>query len=313
LNACDLNLCPLKALSCRVPPVSDRLRRQTVAAARPSSPARGTRREQRPLSGVRIVSLAQNLPGPLAVSRLVAEGATAVKIEPPAGDPMRGFCEPWHREMHRRVLVAPIDLKSAEGRQRLESLLAHADLLLTSQRPSALARLGITVRTLARRHPGLRWLNLVGDMADPERPGHDLTYQAQVGLVGREMPRTLLADLMGAERAVSAALLLLRRQPPCAGIVGLQDVVRSAARPRTFGLTIASGILGGALPAYGIYDTLDGRVAIAALEPHFRTRLYLELKRADGTDLSNVMRTRTARDWERWAARRDLPITRIMD
>ena len=272
-----------------------------------------SRRAARPLAGVRIVSLAQNLPGPLALSRLVAEGATAVKIEPPAGDPMRAFCAPWYREMHRRVMVARVDLKSPEGRGRLEALLAHADLLLTSQRPSALARLGITARALARRHPGLRWLSLVGDTADSERPGHDLTYQAQAGLVGREMPRTLLADVMGAERAVSAALLLLRRQPPGAAVVGLQDVVHMAAQPRTFGLTTADGILGGALPAYGIYDTLDGRVAIAALEPHFRTRLYNELKLADGTDLSGVMRTRSARAWERWAARRDLPIARIAD
>ena len=73
------------------------------------------------------------------------------------------------------------------------------------------------------------------------------------------------------------------------------------------------GILGGALPAYRIYDTLDGRVAVAALEPHFRARLYRELKRAEGTDLSDVMRTRTARAWERWAARRDLPIARVTD
>jgi alpha-methylacyl-CoA racemase len=277
------------------------------------SSTRPSRRGTRPLAGVRLVSLAQNLPGPLALSRLVTEGATAVKIEPPAGDPMRGFCPPWYREMHRRVLIARIDLKSAEGRKRLDALLAHADLLLTSQRLSALARLGITARALARQHPGLRWLNLVGDTADPERPGHDLTYQAQAGLVGREMPRTLVADLMGAERAVSAALLLLRRAPPCSGVVGLQDVVHAAALPRTFGLTTADGILGGALPAYQIYDTRDGRVAIAALEPHFRTRLYDELSLADGTDLSDIMRTRTARAWARWAERRDLPIARIAD
>jgi alpha-methylacyl-CoA racemase len=72
-------------------------------------------RTRRPLAGVRIVSLAQNLPGPLALSRLVAEGATAVKIEPPAGDPMREFSPPWYRRMHHRVLIASIDVKTAAG------------------------------------------------------------------------------------------------------------------------------------------------------------------------------------------------------
>ena len=227
-------------------------------AARRSTAAPRTRNAPLPLSGVRIVSLAQNVPGPLALSRLVAEGATAVKVEPPAGDPMRGFSEPWYLEMHRRVMVARIDLKLPAGRKRLTALLAQADLLLTSQRPAALGRLGITARRLARHHPALRWLNIVGDTAEPERPGHDLTYQAQAGLIGHELPRTLLADVMGAERAVSAALLLLRRTPPCNAVVGLKDAVVTAALPRAFGLTRPHGVLGGALAAYGVYKRGTG-------------------------------------------------------
>ncbi len=282
-------------------------------AARRSTAAPRTRNAPLPLSGVRIVSLAQNVPGPLALSRLVAEGATAVKVEPPAGDPMRGFSEPWYLEMHRRVMVARIDLKLPAGRKRLTALLAQADLLLTSQRPAALGRLGITARRLARHHPALRWLNIVGDTAEPERPGHDLTYQAQAGLIGHELPRTLLADVMGAERAVSAALLLLRRTPPCNAVVGLKDAVVTAALPRAFGLTRPHGVLGGALAAYGVYETRDGWIAIAALEPHFRSRLYEALNFSDGDDLTAVMRTRTARQWERWAARHDLPFARVVD
>jgi len=51
----------------------------------------------RPLKGVRILSLALNLPGPAAMMRLQAMGATCSKLEPPApaampagtpGDPM---------------------------------------------------------------------------------------------------------------------------------------------------------------------------------------------------------------------------------
>lgn len=256
--------------------------------------------------------MAQNVPGPVAVARLVAEGATAVKIEPPAGDPLRTLCSAWYRKLHRKVKVARVDLKSAEGQDQLGALLQEADLLLTSQRPSALRRLGITTRALATRHPHVRWLNIVGDTRDVERAGHDLTYLADAGLLGREMPRTLVADLLGAERAVSSALLLLRQPRPRAAQVGLRDALAMASEPFTLGLTSPVGPLGGALPTYCVYPTRDDSlVAVAALEPHFAERLYAALELAPGSDLRAIMRTRTARQWERWAIARDLPLARL--
>ncbi|PZT99619.1 MAG: hypothetical protein DI630_16375, partial [Gordonia sp. (in: high G+C Gram-positive bacteria)] len=44
--------------------------------------------EHLPLHGVRVVSLAMNLPGPLATARLVRMGAAVVKVEHPSGDPL---------------------------------------------------------------------------------------------------------------------------------------------------------------------------------------------------------------------------------
>ena len=258
-----------------------------------------------------MVSLAQNVPGPVALARLVAEGASAVKIEPPAGDPLAGFSRTWYRRLHRGVVVERVDLKMLTGQAVLGRHLEHADLFLTSQRPSALARLGITRTTLRSRWPGVRWLNIVGDTRDPEAPGHDLTYQATVGLIGRDMPRTLVADLLGAQQAVIAGLLLLKNGAPAAAQVGLRDALDPAVMPLRTGLTSSRGILGGALPAYGVYETRRGRVAVAALEPHFRARLYQALGLRDGADLTEVMQTRTARQWERWAASRDLPIARV--
>ncbi len=41
-----------------------------------------------PLDGVTVVSLAVNLPGPLATARLAQLGADVTKVEPPAGDPL---------------------------------------------------------------------------------------------------------------------------------------------------------------------------------------------------------------------------------
>jgi crotonobetainyl-CoA:carnitine CoA-transferase CaiB-like acyl-CoA transferase len=265
----------------------------------------------KPLRGVRVVTLAQNVPGPVAVARLVGEGAAAVKIEPPHGDPLRALSRLWYRQLHRGIAIEHVDLKSAGGQARLHGLLQQADLLISSQRPSALRRLGITARTLAKRHTHLRWLNIVGDTDDVERPGHDLTYLADAGLIARDMPRTLVADLLGAERAVSAALLLLRQPPPRAAQIGLRDVLTAAATPWRLGLTSASGPLGGALPTYRLYATRDGAIAVAALEPHFAARLYEALGLPPGADLTDVMRTRTSRQWVRWAIAHDLPLERV--
>jgi alpha-methylacyl-CoA racemase len=277
-----------------------------IATARP-------RRSARPLAGIRIVSIALNLPGPLTLARLTAEGATGIKVEPPDGDPMAGFSPAWYDALHQGVQVRRLDLKSPRGQAALHRLLGKADLLVASQRPAALARLGLDRAAMARAHPSMRWLNIVGELGDPERPGHDLTYQAGVGLVGRDMPRTLLADLFGAERAVIAALLLLRQPAPAYAQVGLKDALDTAAMPARVGLTLPFGLLGGALPTYNVYETRRGRVAVAALEPHFRERLYAALGLPDGQALDGVMLTKTAAQWQRWAERLDLPLSRVRD
>ena len=63
------------------------------------------------LEGVRVVTMAQNLPGPLAAAGMRAAGAHVTKIEPPAGDPFLALSPEWHAEMHDGVTVEPLDLK----------------------------------------------------------------------------------------------------------------------------------------------------------------------------------------------------------
>ena len=115
--------------------VSPTPRKTAINAARP-------RRARRPLAGIRVVSIAQNLPGPGRAGPLAAEGATTIKVEPPDGDPMAGFSPAWYDELHQGVEVRRLDLKSVRGHAALHRLLGRADLFLASQRPAALARLG---------------------------------------------------------------------------------------------------------------------------------------------------------------------------
>ena len=69
------------------------------------------------LAGVRLLSFALNVPGPVAVARLVAHGAAAVKVEPPSGDPLTTHSRAWYDALHAGVAVATVDLKSAAGRE----------------------------------------------------------------------------------------------------------------------------------------------------------------------------------------------------
>lgn len=264
-----------------------------------------------PLAGIRLVSIAQNVPGPLAVARLAAEGARATKIEPPSGDPLRTYCPSWYDELHRGIVVERLDLKSGAGQPRLMALLADAALLVTSQRPSALARLSLDPPALARACPHLSLLRIVGDVAEPETPGHDLTYQAGVGLVRHDLPVTLFADVTAAERAVQAALLLLRQSPGSMREIGLRDSLDSLVAPLGHGLTTPGGTLGGGLPAYGVYAARSGRVAVAALEPHFQKRLFESLGLPPDADLASAFASRTAAEWEAWARKHDLPIVEV--
>ena len=275
----------------------------------------GQNRRMPVLTGIRVVTMALNAPGPLAASYLRDAGARITKVEPVTGDPLAAFCPGWYRELHDGIAVERLDLKSVDGRARMVALVAEADLLLSSQRPGALQRLGLDAATLAADPAtrAARTLNIVGETSRPEIAGHDLTYLAQAGLLGREIPRTLFADVMAAERAFSTALQLLREPPGAAAAVGLFDSLAPLVAIKEHGLTGPGNLLGGALPAYGIYDARDGRVAIAALEPHFRERVYAVLGLPPGGDLSDVFKSRSAADWEVWGETHDLPIVRCRD
>jgi alpha-methylacyl-CoA racemase len=262
---------------------------------------------------MKIVTMAPNVPGPVAVARLVAGGASAVKIEAPWGDPLEGFCKSWYDELHAGVTIARLDLKTPDGMRSLMDLLGSADVFIASHRPAALARLALDAPALATRFPLLRHVNIVGDTAHPNEPGHDLTYQAQAGLLQGGLPKTLLADLMGAERTHGAVLDMMRQGPGGSRTVGLFDALSVLTAPLRHGLTAPGGVLGGGNPAYGVYAAKDRRVAVGALEPHFRERLYAALGLADGSPLTDIMATRTAAEWETWAAERDIPIKAATD
>jgi crotonobetainyl-CoA:carnitine CoA-transferase CaiB-like acyl-CoA transferase len=274
-----------------------------------------------PLDGLRALNLGVNLPAPVAGARLHELGAEVVKVEPPGGDPLEASAPDWYRELTAGQRVERLDLKSAPDRARLDAELERADLLLTSSRPTALARLGLGWTDLADRFPRLVQVAIVGHPRPRQDvPGHDLTYMADAGLLAPPaLPRTLIADLAGAERAVSAALGLLLARERGGGArhaeVALSDAADAFAGPWRHGLTAAEGLVGGGLPAYGLYEARGGWIAVAAIEPHFQERLRAELgvPRLGRDELAEAFRARTPAEWEAWAGERDLPLAAVGD
>jgi alpha-methylacyl-CoA racemase len=269
------------------------------------------------LDGVRVVSLATNLPGPIAAARLTALGASVTKIEPPGGDALEPASPRWYAELTSGQRILVLDLKDPEDRARLDDDLNVADLLITAMRPSALARLGLA--NLADSYPGLSHVEIVGYDGDREEVvGHDLNYQAAHGtLQPPALPTVPVADLLGAERVVSAALLLLlaRERTAASGHqrVVLDEAARDAGAAIRHGLTGPGTVLGGGQPLYGIYESADGYLALGAIESHFAARV----REALGTELTHaaLRRAFAAHDtdyWTEWADRLDIPLTRVV-
>lgn len=288
----------------------------------------------RPLKGVRVLSLALNLPGPAALMRCRQLGATCVKLEPPShpsapkgasGDPMGQYNRRAYETLHQGVRITTADLKSEKGQKALHRELAKADVLLTSFRPSALTKLGLDWKQLHKQYPTLSLVAIVGAPgARAEEPGHDLTYLAENDLVtGLDLPPTLYADmggsLMASEAVLQARLAQLQKGKGVRLEVALSDAAAYLALPRTWGLTQPGAAVGGGHAGYRVYPCKDGRVAVAALEPHFAA----SLGKAVGIHVPNILAmltpethaaiaafllTQTRKQLDKLAADQDIPL-----
>lgn len=153
----------------------------------------------RPLTGVKVVEMAQMVAVPAAGRFLADMGAEVVKIEPPKGDGLR-YAGPaegrpagqdenttWDFENTGKKLIS-IDVRTPKGREILDKLLSEADILLTNWRPQALERHHLTYEDLKEKYPKLVYgtLNGYGDKGDDkELPGYDFTaFFARGGWTG---------------------------------------------------------------------------------------------------------------------------------
>ena len=268
---------------------------------------------------------ALNLPGPGGVLAPARPGRDASTRSSRRGRPVRGSTARLVRAPARgRSTCTASTSRTPTGLRRAwTSSCCEADLLVTAQRPSALARLGLGARALAERFPRLCHVAITGH--PPPRRG---TRRATTSPTSREaglltppaMPPTLFADMAGAERAVTTALALrdrarsrpARRTPrtrrsrrPRSG--SRSRAPRASRRPAR---CWAAGYAG-----YNIYAAkrrLDrGRGARAALRPRRSPRRcsIAPASMARGSPRASPPRPR--RTGKRGRAPRDLPIAAL--
>lgn len=242
-------------------------------------------------AGVRVLELAQFVFVPAAGAILADLGAEVIKIEMPEGDPYRRLKITDGRQTksanlamelnNRNKRSLAIDLKSEQGRELFLQLVETADIFLTSIRPAALRRLGLTVDVLKARNPRLIYahgngLGFRGEQAD--RAGYDAScFWARGGFAhmltppGQRpvRPRPALGDHAGAMNVafgMAAALFHRERtgEAPTVEVSLLSSAMWILSADVTMGRALSDEQLAGlANPGRhaltSSYETADGR------------------------------------------------------
>ncbi|MEM8598759.1 MAG: CaiB/BaiF CoA-transferase family protein [Bacteroidota bacterium] len=182
----------------------------------------------RPFADLVVLELASVLAGP-SVGQFLAElGATVLKVESPhtRGDVTRGWCLPTEAETDRPAYFTAInwgkqslalDLAHPDGRALMHRLAAGSDVVLTSFRPGAAARLGADVPTLRAASPRAVVASISGYGPDAPRAGYDAVVQAESGWMfmngAPDGPPTklpvALVDVLAAHQLKQAILVAL--------------------------------------------------------------------------------------------------------
>lgn len=165
---------------------------------------------QRALPPLKVLDLAVLWAGPLCAGLLAHEGAEVRRIENSARpDPTPRGSPGLDRRLNGGKARLALDLTTREGKARLAAEIAWADVIVTSARAAACAKLGLDDALLAAR-PDLIWAAITAHGWAADRVGFGDDCAVAGGLVRRENgePRFMgdaLADpLTGLEAALAA-------------------------------------------------------------------------------------------------------------
>jgi formyl-CoA transferase len=218
-----------------------------------------------PLQGLRVVELGHYIAGPFAARMLADLGAEVIKVEPPEGDPHRGWGSQvnghavWFSIHGRNKLCVTADLKTEEGRAKVRALCGRADALIENYRPGYLERLGLGPEALQALNPKLTIARVSGY-------GQDGPYRDKpaFGAIG---------EAMGGLRHLTATPGVTDHPPPRCGVSISDDIAGiyaalatvsacwavkadPAAKGRVIDIDLVGSVFSlmeGMLPEYGLF------------------------------------------------------------
>jgi crotonobetainyl-CoA:carnitine CoA-transferase CaiB-like acyl-CoA transferase len=205
----------------------------------------------RAFEALRVVELGSWVTAPAAAALLGDLGADVVKVEPPRGDPSRNVFgavgastteTPTFALDNRGKRGVVLDIEDPSDADRLDALLASADVLVTNVRSDALERTGFSPEAVTERHPHLVYACVTGfgrRGAERNRPSYDIgAFWARSGLSHQlspagESPLNVVGAIgdhvtsLSATTAILAALL--ERQVTGRGGIVETSLVQSGA------------------------------------------------------------------------------------
>lgn len=269
------------------------------------------------LAGIRVIDLSQFLPGPHFTMMMADHGAEVIRVEPPGGEPTRsigarqGNASVWFRNTHRGKKSVVLDLKRKQGVAAFMALAASADVIVEAFRPGVVDRLGIGYDKIFQINPRIVYVSIAafgqtGPMV--QRPAHDVSIQAETGLVDLNrgsdgkpvLPNMPSADMASSLMAMNGVLMALFRRTT-SGVgdyidISMQDSLASwlvnvvgpaFAEDRDMVLANERGFGGAAF--YNVYECKDGQfLTLGGSEIKFATNCLTALGRADLIDLCRL-------------------------
>lgn len=260
-----------------------------------------TRNSRGPLAGLRIIEFAGIGPGPFACMLLSDMGADVVTIERPD----RPRADP-HNIIGRGRRVVAADLKNAQARDEVMTLIDRADVLVEGFRPGVMERLGLGPEALAARNPRLIFARMTGwGQTGPlsQSAGHDINYIAITGALHAigpaggppTPPLNLVGDFGGGSLYLIMGILAALHERHASGrgqvvdsaisdgVLSLMTYFAQASLRGSFREERGANLLDGGAPFYGVYETSDGQfVSIGSIEPQFFAVLCERLGVDDG-------------------------------
>lgn len=122
-----------------------------------------------PLAGIRVIELGQLLAGPFAGTLLAYFGAEVIKVEPPGGDPIRGWRKLddegtsfWWRSLGRNKKCITLDLKNPRGIKIAQKLIQDADVVIENFRPGTMEKWGLAPEQFKLSNPRLIYTRISG-------------------------------------------------------------------------------------------------------------------------------------------------------